>query len=53
MLSLSESGHAKKTFGLFNQSILRGTETAEGVWLCKRRVVTCELAEGWALSVQK
>lgn len=47
-LGPSESGHAEKTFGLCTRGILRGTETTEGVWLCKRRVVTCEPVEGGA-----
>lgn len=44
----SESGRAEKTFRLCARGILRGTETTGGVWLCKRRVVTCDPAEGRA-----
>lgn len=47
-LGPTESGHAEKTFRLCTRGILRGTETTEGVWLCKRRVVTCEPVEGGA-----
>lgn len=43
---LSESGCAEKTFRLCSRGISRGAETTEGVWLCKRRVVTCVPAVG-------
>lgn len=65
MLGPSVSNRAKKEGKKKNKArthtgsrcrgILSEAGTAERVWLCKRRVVTCEVAEGWAppLSVQK
>lgn len=47
MLRLSGFGPCQENIRTFYQGILRGTKAAR-VWLFKPRVVTCELAEGWA-----
>ena len=48
--SPSASVRAKKTLGPedFVQRYFERDRNLRGAWLCKRRVATCELDEGWA-----